>query len=335
MLIDRIRRGMIAAAFLTFGSACVGSVAMAADVGDLKPKSGEVRMGMNPWIGYGPWIVAEENGVFEKNGLDQVELVNFAEDKDRMAAFASGQIDFMNIPAHTALQMSEAGIPLKIVLLLDFSLDADAIVADGIDSIADIKGKEVAYEESSTSDILLNYALAENGLTINDITRVPMPAAQAGAALVAGRVPVSVTYEPYLSAAMAQNGGAKLIYTAGEAPGLISDVLIVSDKALEEKPGQIMALVQSWQDAMKIYNQNVDAGRAVIAEGVGSPVEELETAFNGVKFYDAKDNISALNGSFSAEVLPAISKAAVQSKILQSEVKTDGLIDDRFVKAAK
>lgn len=41
-------------------------------------------------------------------------------------------------------------------------------------------------------------------MTINDIVRVPMPAADAGTALIAGRVPVAVTYEPYISTALAQ-----------------------------------------------------------------------------------------------------------------------------------
>ena len=42
-------------------------------------------------------------------------------------------------------------------------------------------------------------------MTIADIQKVPMPAADAGAALIAGKVPVAVTYEPYLTLAMQQN----------------------------------------------------------------------------------------------------------------------------------
>ncbi len=64
---------------------------------------------------------------------------------------------------------------MKIVSLLDFSLKADAILAGSdIKSVADLKGKNIAFEEGTTSDILLNYALASNGMTIDDIVRVPM-----------------------------------------------------------------------------------------------------------------------------------------------------------------
>ncbi|RJX77840.1 ABC transporter substrate-binding protein [Pseudomonas sp. LS-2] len=332
-VVSVLRNRLMFCAFSALACVLSPATTWANDLASQAVEPGAIDLGMNPWIGYGPWIIAEKKGLYKKNGLQNVKLVSFTEDKDRMAAFASGRIDFMNIPAHTALQLIENGIGLKIVLLLDYSLAADAIVADNVKSVADLKGKQVAYEESSTSDILLNHALAKNGLSLADIERVPMPAAQAGSALVAGRVPVAVTYEPYLSAAMAQNKNAKLIYTAGEAPGLISDVLVVSDKALKEKPGQIMALIKSWKDAMSVYKQDVKAGREVIASGVGSPVEELETAFNGVQFYDVAENKTSLASDFGAKVLPEVSQAAVLSKILQANVPTQGIVDDRFVRA--
>ncbi|WAH61722.1 ABC transporter substrate-binding protein (plasmid) [Pseudomonas silvicola] len=70
-----------------------------------------------------------------------------------------------------------------------------------VGSVKELKGKQVAYEEGTTSDILLRSALASAGLSFSDIKPVPMPAASAGSAILAGRVPVAVTYEPYLSVA--------------------------------------------------------------------------------------------------------------------------------------
>src|SRR5207253_7652240 len=131
--------------------------------------------------------------------------------------------------------------PIKLVARIDVSMTADAMITDGsVASIADLKGKQVAFEEGTTSDILLNYALAQNGMSIADIQKVPMPAADAGSALIAGKVPVAVTYEPYLTLAMQQNKKVKMIYSAGEDPGLISDVFVVRDEFLAEKPGQIV-----------------------------------------------------------------------------------------------
>ena len=235
-------RGAAAAAAFCLGLAAVP--ALADDSIPTKPEAGTFKLGLEPWLGYGQWQIAASEGIFAKNGLEKVELVNFTEDKDINAALASGQLDGANIATHTSMGMAAAGLPIKIIMLEDVSMAADAIIAGkDINSIADLKGKQVAFEQGTTSDILLNYALQENGMTIADVQTVPMPAADAGA-LIAGRVPVAVTYEPYLTIARGKNKDIKLLFTAGEDPGLVSDVLVVRDEVLKSKPGQVLALVQ-------------------------------------------------------------------------------------------
>ena len=195
-----------------------------------------------------------------------------------------------------------AGLPLKIVALLDVSKTADAMISDGsVTDIKDLKGKQVAYEEGTTSDILLNYALGQNGMTIADIQKVPMPASDAGAALIAGKVPVAVTYEPYLTLAMQQNPKVKMIYSAGENPGLISDVFVVREEFLKEKPGQIVALLKAWDMALADYRKDTAGGRAIIAEAVGAKPEELATAFEGVVYYSLAENKTELGGNFAKQ----------------------------------
>ncbi|WP_119460275.1 ABC transporter substrate-binding protein [Rhodospirillaceae bacterium SYSU D60014] len=300
-----------------------------------EPEAGEIRMGLQPWLGYGQWHVAAAKDLFAANGLEEVELVNFTTDADVNAALASGQLDAANVATHTALAIAAAGVPIKIVMLLDVSTTADAIIAGGdIASVADLEGKKVAYEEGTTSDILLNYALAQNGMSIEDIQRVPMPAADAGAALIGGQVPVAVTYEPYLTLALAQDPEAKLLYTAGENPGLISDVLIVREDVLNERPGQVAALLRAWDEALATYRADETEGRAIIAEAVGAPPEDLETAFEGVEFYSLEENQEQLTGDYAGKVVPEVEEAATKAGILTDDVDAEALIEGRFVDAA-
>src|SRR5205823_1291525 len=156
--------------------------------------------------------------------------------------------------------------------------------------IKDLRGKPVAFEQGSTSDILINRALESNGMSIADIQSVPMPASDVGGALIAGRVPAAVTYEPYISAARAQNKDVQVLFTAGVEPGLISDVLIVRDEVLKSRPGQVVALLKAWDAALADYAASPEQGRAIIAEAVGSNAEELRSAFDGVKFYSLAQN---------------------------------------------
>ena len=170
--------------------------------GSSAPAATTVRIGTQPWIGYGPWWIAQEKDIFAKYGIE-AEMLDFVTDTEVNAAFASGNMDVANVATHTAIKLFANGVDLKVVLLEDVSTTADAILApSAISTIADLAGKTVAYEEGSTSDLLLNYALAENNMKLSDIVAAPMPAADAGAALIAGQVDAAVTYEPYISEAI-------------------------------------------------------------------------------------------------------------------------------------
>jgi NitT/TauT family transport system substrate-binding protein len=314
--------------------AAVLAPALAQDL-PAKPEAGSIKMGIEPWLGYGQWHVAAKKGLFKASGLDEVEIVSFTTDADLNAALASGQIQCGNIATHTAMAFAAAGLPIKIVALLDVSNTADAMLTDGsIASVADLKGKQVAYEEGTTSDILLNYALSKNGMTIADIEKVPMPAAEAGTALIAGKVPVAVTYEPYISLAKAQNPKVKMLFTAGENPGLISDVFVVREEFLAEKPGQVVALLKAWDAALKDYRADTKGGQAIIAEAVGAKPDELATAFEGVTYYSLAENKTHLSGDFIQKVVPEVKAAAMKAGLITKDVDLARLIDPRFIDAA-
>ena len=152
------------------------------------PESGTFQMGIEPWLGYGGWLVADKNGLFANNGAD-VKISTFTTDDEINAALVAGKLDGANVATHTALRLKSEGTPITIVTLLDQSNEADAIIAKKtITSIADLKGKKVAYEQGTTSDLLLNAALAANGMTLADVTPVKLPAADVAAALQSGKV---------------------------------------------------------------------------------------------------------------------------------------------------
>jgi NitT/TauT family transport system substrate-binding protein len=299
------------------------------------PEPGPIKMGIEPWLGYGLWHIAAKKDLFKAHGLESVEIVNFITDAEINAALAAGQLNCGNIATHTAMAFAAAGLPIKIVALLDVSMTADAIITDGsVNSVSELKGKQVAFEEGTTSDILLNYALSQNGMTIADVEKVPMPAADAGTALIAGQVPVAVTYEPYISLAKAQSDKVKLLYSAGENPGLISDVFIVREEFMTEKPGQIVVLLKAWQAALDAYNANPAEGRAIIAEAVGAKPEDLATAFEGVKYFSLAENKQQFGGDFLGKVVPEVEAAAMKANLLTKDIDLATLMDGRFIDAA-
>ena len=261
-----------------------------------------IKIGLQPWLGYGPLWIAQEKGFFEQNGVD-AELINFTWDQDVAAALASGNIQVISAATNTVILNMNNGVDLKGFMIMDGSTTADAVLAGkDIASIAELKGKTVAYEIGSTSDLLINYALTSNGMSIADVEAVPLAASDAGLALIAGRVDVAVTYEPYISAALAQGPEFKVLYTAGEKPGLISDVLAAETGFITDNQDALVGIIKAWDQAVTFLRENPEEGGKIIADAVGSPIEEFNTAFAGVHLYDIAENAAALEGDFQATV---------------------------------
>ncbi len=299
-----------------------------------KPEAGTFQMGIEPWLGYGPWRIAEKNKLFAKQGMS-VKITNFDTDDEINSALAAKRLDGANIATHTALRLAAAGLPITIVLLLDQSTTADAILGGPkTPTIASLKGKSVAYEPGTTSDILLRYALEQNGMKFSDIKAVSTPAANAGVAALAGKVDAAVTYEPYLTTALNQHKGFKLIYTAAKNPGLIGDVFVVRNDVLAKKPGQILALIKAWGAAVAQYRTNKGPSQAIITKAVGAKPGDLTTAFNGVILYNLAQNESQLHGTYIRKTIVDVKKIATQAGLIKGSVDLSKLIDSSFVDAA-
>jgi NitT/TauT family transport system substrate-binding protein len=264
----------------------------------------KVGIGTQPWIGYGPFWIADEKGFDKENGVD-IKLVNFSTDQDLESGFASGRFQAANGANNTWIRNADLGIDFKIVLMEDFSLEADAIVScneeiQSVEDIANVEGAKVAFEEFSVSDVLFRYAIGEAGIDFEQVEYTPIPAADAGTAAVAGRVDVAVTYEPYLQAAVEEGDNCEVIYTAAERPGLISDTLAINTEFAEENPEAVAGILRAWGDAIDFYNKNTKEAQAIIAENVGEKPEALGPSFKGVDLFRLEDSQDYLETEFEA-----------------------------------
>lgn len=261
----------------------------------------EVGIGTQPWIGYGPLWVADAKGFDIDNGVD-IKMINFSTDQDLESGFASGKFQGASNANNTYIRLASLGIDFTVTLMEDFSLTADAIVScnPDIQSIDDLAGAKVAFEEFSVSDVLFRYALNEAGISFDDIEYVPIPAADAGTAAVAGRVDVAVTYEPYLQAAVKEGDNCKIIYTAEERPGLISDALGFSSEFADSNPDAVIGVMNAWDEAVDYYNTNPEDAQAIIAKAVGEKPEALSTSFKGIKLFDLEESQDFLENDYAA-----------------------------------
>lgn len=312
--------------------ALTGCASGASSDGGAGESSDAFTMGTQPWLGYGQWYVAEDQGFFDERGVS-VDISNFDNDADMNAALAAGHLDMANVGSQAALQFVEQGLDVSIVMVLDSATTADAIIAgEGIDSIEGLKGKRVAFEEGATSEILLAEALEQSGLDPQkDIEIVPAGADQVASMLLSGNVDAGVTYEPYVSQALATDDALQVVQSAEDYPGLISDVLVVRNEVLADRGDEVREVIAAWGDAMGYFEANTSEGREIIAKAVGESAADLETAFDGVHFYTIDENRDILEGSFANETLPSLAEVAKRIGLISGEVDAASIIDSSYL----
>ncbi len=132
-----------------------------------------------------------------------------------------------------------------LIVPIDYSIGADEIVADNsIKTIADLKGKQVAYPFSTCDNLREVYALKQVGMTEADIQGVDTTPEIVPPALAAGAI-AGATYQPNVSLALKLGEGKryKVLYTSKEAPGLITDVLYFKGDFIQSNPDEAFAII--------------------------------------------------------------------------------------------
>jgi NitT/TauT family transport system substrate-binding protein len=296
-----------------------------------------VKLAHSTWVGYGPLYIAQDKGMFKKNGVD-VDLIVMEDPKERFPTLMADKIQMIASTVDTALLYLKRPNDFQYVVAIDDSNGGDGIVAvKDIATIADLKGRKVAVNEGSVSEFYLNVLLNKAGLKESDLNTVNMTAGDAGGAFVAKRVDAAVTWEPWLTKGKATDFG-HLLVDSSTTPGLITDVIIVKTSWASAHQKDVAGIVKSWNEAVAYYRSNPDESIAIMAKGVGGWLKdpkEFKATLPGIKFYGADDNKAffgraAKPGPLATTVKDAIDVWSSRGK-LQVKVTPADLISYSYV----
>lgn len=307
----------------------------AALLGGVAPSSfaapGALKIGVPVWVGWMPWWVAKEKGLFKRNGV-AVELRNFAVQGDAVQALAGGKLDGASVATNDILTVNASAPKASVVLLHDESAGADMLVTRGIDDPKKLKGQRIAVEVGGVSHFFLDKLLALQGLQESDVTVVNMTAADAGAAFASGAINAAVTWEPFGTQAV-KAGGQRLL-TSKDTPGAIVDVLGIRNDVLKKRPDQVRRLLQSWFDALDYVAQHQAEAFAIMAKASGVSVAEFEEMWQGVRIFTLEDNRKALGsaGGFNTTV-EEMGKFMVAQKLLARPVAPQKMVSAEMLPA--
>lgn len=303
---------------------------------DAAPEGEPVVIGFSAWPGWFPWQVAQEEGIFDANNV-KVDLKWFDGYLDSINALAATQLDGNSQTLNDTISSVAAGADQVIVLTNDNSTGNDQIiVAEGITSVEDLRGKRVAAEEGTVDHFLLLLGLQQAGMTQADIDFQPLETGAAAAAFAAGQLDAVGVFAPFTTQAL-ERPGSSVLFSSADFPGAISDHLVVTREMVDQRPDEVQALVNSWFATLDFINQNSDKAVDIMAKRAGVTVEEYKEYEAGTTIFSVEDNLKAFEAGSDITSLPfaaeQISTFLVDSGLVQEAPDLSTLFDDRFVKA--
>ncbi|GLI01995.1 ABC transporter substrate-binding protein [Phytohabitans aurantiacus] len=296
-----------------------------------------VRIGFSAWPGWFPWQVAQEQGLFAKNGVT-VDLKYFDSYTDSLTALSTGNLDANSQTLNDTLSSVSGGAQQTIVLVNDNSTGNDQIIAKpGIDSVLELKGKTVAVEQGTVDHYLLLLALQKARLSEKDITVKPLLTDAAAAAFLAGQVDAVGAFAPFTTTALGL-AGSKAIATSADFPGAIPDHLVFTADFVKDHPKEVQAMVDTWFETLAWIKANPDAAISIMAKKGGVSDADYKTYDAGTTIFAREQNLAAFESGTTPAHLDyqakSIAQFLVKAGLVDEEPPLDGLFDPTFVKAS-
>jgi len=289
----------------------------------------KVAIGISGWTGFAPIILAKEAGLFAARGVDAT--VKFIPQKDRHLTIASGDIQCAATTVETWIAWNANGVATTQIFQMDKSYGADGMaVRNGVQKIADLKGKTVAASAPGTAPYFtLAWFLKKNGLGIKDVTIVNMEPGPAAQAFVAGQNDAAMTYEPYLSTVRDKPAAGKIIATTLDYP-MVMDTFGCTPKFLAENAAAAKGLAEGYFAAVEMIKKEP----AKSYEIMGAPVKQSGEAFGKsaafLRWQDREANKTFFAGEFKTFNREA-ADLLLEIGVIKAIPDLDKLVDTRFI----
>jgi NitT/TauT family transport system substrate-binding protein len=289
------------------------------------------------------FYVAWDRGYFADEGFD-VEAIPINSGGRMVPALGAGQIEVGGGGISAALVNAIArDVPLRMVadkgsLRPGFSYEAvlartDLMNSGAIKSIADLRGRRVALNSTTSMDIyLLSSALEYGGLHIDDVILDEIPQADMIAALANGSVDAVIALEPGMAAIIRQGIGSKLLSLDESTPNAQVGVIMYAPNFMRDQPEAARRFMIAYLRGVRDYNKAYTTG-----EGRDELVQTLiqHTAIKDPAILGAivPPGLNP-NGYMNLESITATQEFWKRRDLLQTTLPPEQMVDHSYVDAA-
>jgi NitT/TauT family transport system substrate-binding protein len=241
-----------------------------------------LKIGVTDWPGFSIIWYAQSAELFKERGLE-VEVVQFENAQDASRAVLRGALDATFTSLWDAMQVDPGNDKPVFILVANVSHGADGIVAQpGIESIADLRGKQVGAKLSTVNHLILLEALKLYGIQPEEVNIADVSNETAAQLMEAGRLDAAVLWEPMLSeTADSMNGN--VIYTTRDLDSLVIDGFMTRSEVLKAKTPELTAFASTWFDIMHAIDTTPDQVFAAVGEQLGQSGESFANDYAGLK----------------------------------------------------
>ena len=203
------RRSIIAGALIFASLAISPAQAQAQD------KPTEIRIGTQKG-GFFPAVRQRRTveDAFKPLGIE-IKWVDFQFGPPLLEAINVGAVDFGFVGDSPPIFAQAGGARIRYVAAVKSDGNTQAIIVpkdSPIKTVADLKGKRVAFGKGSSAHNLLVAALEKAGLSYGDISPAPLAPADATAAFLKGSVDAWSIWDPYLAIAELKENARVIVF---------------------------------------------------------------------------------------------------------------------------
>jgi sulfonate transport system substrate-binding protein len=236
----------------------------------------EIRIGTQKG-GFFPAVKARHtlDNAFSPLGIS-IKWIDFQFGPPLLEAINVGSVDFGYVGDSPPIFAQAANARIRYVAAVKSEGNTQAIIVpkdSPIQTLADLRGKRVAFGKGSSAHNLLVAALEKAGLTWSDITPAPLAPADATAAFVKGSVDAWSIWDPYLALAELKENARVIAFDKDvhkpNAFYIAGADFVEKYPALVGKLNQVFASEGIWADA---HHEEVAAAQA---EATGVDIEAI------------------------------------------------------------
>ena len=242
-------------------------------------------------IGYqrnGILAVAKDQGVVESAlkplGLE-VRWVEFSYGPPLLEALGLGAVAFGQTGDAPPIFAQAAGADIVYAAAQPKGGSGSAILlppGSEIRTLADLKGRRVAFANGSSAHNLVVAALEKAGLSYRDIEPVTLAPADAAAAFSRGSVDAWTVWDPYFAIAEAGAGVRVLAQAAEITP--TNNFFLANRAVAQAQPAAVAAIVAVLGQVATWCEGNRGSVAASLSRATGVPLDPMQRAVGRIRF---------------------------------------------------